>query len=150
MLLLEDLVDSGRLGDLEKLRVEEVEKKMSCRNGKCISKSRELRPSYVRLCFRLMIGTVCMLQQAHINGHVREREYCYNFPPGQCYNPLSPTTPTMTVISSLISSPPHRKQRTERRTIFFPSDKIYSLLNSSLHKWTNSSSLLTNLPSFRT
>jgi hypothetical protein len=47
MLLLEDLVDSGRLEDLEKLSVEGVEKEMSCRNGKCISKRRELRPSYV-------------------------------------------------------------------------------------------------------
>jgi hypothetical protein len=35
-------------------------------------------------------------------------------------------------------------------TIFFPSYEIYSLLNSPLHKWTNGSSLLTNLSSLRT
>lgn len=95
-----------------------------------------------------MIGRVFMLQLKHLA--LFENGYYYNAL-NTYYKPLSPTTPTMTVIS-ISSAPIHlgNSQAEEGLTIFFPTDEIYSLLNSPLHKWTNSSSLLTNLPSFRT
>ena len=134
---------------------------MSCRIGKCISKSREyilgvspsfhLAPSEVVF---LPWNSTCGFRKGTIFMHATTfdltgyRDTTTTDRDTALYNPLSPTTPTMTVISdhqffSLVKTK-------KGHTIFFPTYEIYSLLNSSLHKWTNGSSLFTDLSSFRT